>query len=333
MNIHKMMQPEPLDKKGGMLYLHLNRSGIGKKVQMKTELEKVIFDFLEYTKKEKGYSENTLCAYRRDLAQFVEFLNKAGVPPSIKTSLNKSAIRTFSYSVREKGLKPKTLARKLAAIKSLCHYCVKQKILSANPSKALATPRIEKPLPVFLTRSQAEELNSAEAPTKEPIRNRAIIELFYGSGIRLSELHGLNIGDIDKHSMTLKVLGKGNKERIVPVTKVALELTEHYLRERAQTGLSDPVFTTKEGARLSRRQIERIVSKGLQGVSLRNKRSPHVLRHSFATHLLDAGADIRAVKELLGHASLSTTQIYTHVSKEHLLKVYRQAHPRAEKFE
>jgi integrase/recombinase XerC len=207
---------------------------------------------------------------------------------------------------------------------------VKQRLLSVNPSKTLATPKMDKPLPVFLTGTQAEELEEVTS-AEDNARDRAIVEFFYGSGIRLSELHGLAFGDIDRGKMTVRVMGKGRKERIVPLTGQSVEALEEYMKARAgESGAGDPVFVNGKGARLSRRQIERIVSKSLARVSQQKKKSPHVLRHSFATHLLDSGADIRAVKELLGHSSLATTQVYTHISREHLMKVYRQAHPKAE---
>ncbi|KMQ50023.1 Tyrosine recombinase XerC [Chitinispirillum alkaliphilum] len=296
-----------------------------------SQLEDVINDFLEYTRKERGYSEHTISAYRIDLGQYVTFLKRSDVPTDLLSSLNKGNIRMYTYSLRENGLKPKSVARKIASLKSLCNYCVRQKLLAANPAKALATPKQEKNLPVFLSQSQAGELNSLPLEGEENIRNQAICEIFYGSGIRLSELHSLNVADLDNRAMTLHVMGKGNKERIVPVTRQAIDLVRQYISLRPPgESVKDPLFTNKKGGRLSRRQIERIVNKMLTGISTRRKKSPHVLRHSFATHMLDSGADIRAVKELLGHSSLSATQIYTHISREHLLRVYRQAHPRAE---
>ena len=294
-----------------------------------SELGQVIGRFLDYARKEKGYSEHTVEAYGRDLGQFMDFmaLKEVGLTPA--AALSKASLRLFTYHIKEEGLKARSVARKIASLKSLCRYCVKQRILSVNPSKALATPKMDKPLPVFLTTAQAETLEDVTAA--DNARDRAIVEFFYGAGIRLSELHGLAVGDIDKNNMTVRVMGKGRKERIVPLTKQALDAMEEYLQTRPNgVGIQDAIFVNKKGERLSRRQIERIVENSLSQVSLQKKKSPHVLRHSFATHLLDSGADIRAVKELLGHSSLATTQVYTHISREHLLKVYRQAHPKAE---
>lgn len=291
-----------------------------------------IRQFLDYVRKEKGFSDHTIEAYSSDLNQFISFLQEKKIALSLTNALARLNLRAFTYHLGETGHKPRSIARKLAALKSLCRYCVRHHLLSANPSKSLATPKLDKILPVFLTRKQAEGLTSPSENTEEKIRNHAIIELFYGSGIRLSELHALTPDAVDMRGATVRVLGKGRKERIVPITMQTIDALQAYLRQRGQAVKgNDPLFANDKNGRLSRRQIERIVAKELQAVSFQKKRSPHVLRHSFATHLMDGGADIRAVKELLGHSSLATTQVYTHISKEHLLKVYRQAHPRAEK--
>jgi site-specific recombinase XerD len=186
---------------------------------------------------------------------------------------------------------------------------------------------------VFLTQKQTEMLVPPPRESTEALlRNHAIIEFFYGSGLRLAELQALAVNSVNTKNETVRVMGKGRKERVVPLTATAVEAMNTYLSVRTSVKApGSPLFTGSRGNPLSRRQIERIVAKELSFVSQQKKRSPHVLRHSFATHLMDAGADIRAVKELLGHSSLSTTQIYTHVSREHLLKAYKQAHPRAER--
>jgi integrase/recombinase XerC len=295
-----------------------------------TELGLIVGRFLEYARKEKGYSEHTVGAYGSDLEQFMEFLARKEIELTA-AALAKTPLRLFMHSVGEQGLKARSIARKLASIKSLCGYCIRQRIIAVNPTKALATPKLDSPLPVFLSSSQAAALEEVTAADTFAARDRAIVELFYGSGIRLSELHGLALCDIDRRKMTVRVMGKGRKERIVPLTNQAVEAIDAYLGERpGGPGLSEPIFLNDRGRQLSKRQIERIVGRSLSEVSLHKKKSPHVLRHSFATHLLDSGADIKAVKELLGHSSLATTQVYTHISTEHLRKVYRKAHPRAE---
>ncbi|MBN1129197.1 MAG: tyrosine recombinase XerC [Chitinispirillaceae bacterium] len=289
--------------------------------------------FFAYLEKEKGFSGHTLQAYRSDLDQFAAFIDDRQIPASLTRTLTKPVLRAFTFSLNSKKLKSRSIARKIAALKSFCRFCARRHLLPNNPSKLLSAPKLEKQLPVFLTRHQADRI--APPPGSSPLellRNHAIIEFFYGSGIRLSELQTLTIGSVNTRAATVRVMGKGRKERIVPLTTSALDAMKRYLAGRAASRAPDtPLFTAGSGTALSRRQIQRVVSAMLSLVSQQKKKSPHVLRHSFATHLMDAGADIRAVKELLGHSSLATTQIYTHVSREHLLKAYQQAHPRAER--
>ncbi|MBN2037757.1 MAG: tyrosine recombinase [Chitinispirillaceae bacterium] len=298
-----------------------------------SSLIKATEQFFSCLEKEKGFSVHTLKAYRQDLDQFRLFLCSQDTPPSLEKAMDRKMLRAFTFSLSRKKLRPRTIARKIAAVKSFSRFCTRRHLVGHNAAKLLSAPKIDKPLPAFLTRTQTDRL--LPPPQNSPadvLRNHAIIEFFYGSGIRLSELQALTIGAIDTRNATVRVMGKGRKERIVPLTATALSSMEQYLNKRAASRAPDsPLFTSSKGRPLSRRQIQRIVNKELALVSQQKKRSPHVLRHSFATHLMDAGADIRAVKELLGHASLATTQIYTHVSREHLLKAYKQAHPRAEK--
>ncbi len=297
---------------------------------MANDLAKTIDRFLDYLTKQRGFSQNTVQAYRRDLTQFQDYAAETLGEVGLHDSLTKGIIRSFTYSLASRNLRPRSVARKVATLKSFSRYCARQKIISSNPAKTIVAPKLDKPLPSFLTEKQAKALDAPVAePTIDVLRDRAIIELFYGSGMRLSELHSLNIGIIDRHQITIRVIGKGRKERIIPVPQSAVQAVDAYLRARGPADLQQPLFANKKGERLSIRQIQRIVEREIARVSTQKKKSPHVLRHSFATHMLDAGADIRAVKELLGHSSLSTTQIYTHVSKEHLRKTYLQAHPRA----
>jgi tyrosine recombinase XerC len=294
-------------------------------------LNAVIDEFLDYLHKEKGFSDHTVAAYRRDLAQFSIFIENRMSNSSFEDIMQKSVLRAFVFSLSKHSLAPRSVARKIATLKSFCRFCMRRSILQVNPAKTLTTPRLSKPLPTFLTKTQAQALTPhADGPAQsvEQLRDEAIVELFYGSGLRLSELHGLNQDALNKNQLLVRVMGKGGKERIVPLTPQTLHALDLY-HARAAASVDGALFTNAQGGRLSRRQIQRVVQRRLGGVSQQKKRSPHVLRHSYATHLMDEGADIRAVKELLGHASLSTTQIYTHVSKEHLRKVYRQAHPRS----
>lgn len=299
---------------------------------MAVQLSTTIEQFLDYLKKERGFSEHTISAYQSDLEQFSTYLQTQKSPPeSLQESLTKLHLRGFLFGLSHSGMKPRSIARKLAALKSLCRFCLRKQLLSANPTKALATPKLDKTLPVFLTQNQAERLLPNEQIAPDRLRNQLIVEFFYGSGIRLSELHGLDISSVDPRNKTVRVLGKGRKERILPLTDIAISLMERYVHTtRRGTESEGALFVNNRGERLSKRQIQRVVGKELAQVSQQKKRSPHVLRHTFATHLMDGGADIRAVKELLGHSSLATTQVYTHISREHLLKAYRLAHPRAE---
>jgi integrase/recombinase XerC len=298
-----------------------------------SSLSTALEHFFAYIEKEKGFSGHTLQAYRRDLCQFLVFIREKQVPDSLEQAMKKSVLRAFTFSLGAKKLKPRSVARKIAAIKSFSRFCARRHLLQSNPAKLLSTPKLDRQLPVFLTRSQADRI--VPPPPGSPsdlLRNHALIEFFYGSGIRLSELQALTIGAVNTGNATVRVMGKGRKERIVPLTATAIEAMKQYLDARKMSRSSEtPLFISDTGRPLSRRHIQRIVAQELALVSQQKKRSPHVLRHSFATHLMDAGADIRAVKELLGHSSLATTQIYTHVSREHLLKAYKQAHPRAER--
>ena len=309
---------------------------IGKKGPFMSDFFSAIESFLLYLQKEKGYSGHTVSAYKSDLDQFKEFVKIIPGAETLESIMEKRVLRSFTYSLGDHKLKPRSIARKVAALKSFSKYCIRRHLLSVNQAKLISTPKLDRPLPAFLTEKQAIALAApgkdtvAIEDTLNAIRNSAIVELFYGSGLRLSELHACDRHTVDVRKRTIRVLGKGRKERIVPVTDQLLALLKRYQEMRPDSAEPDsPLFTNSKGKRLSRRHIERIVSAEIAKVSQQKKKSPHVLRHSFATHLLDGGADIRAVKELLGHASLSTTQIYTHLSKERLLKVYKQAHPRA----
>lgn len=292
----------------------------------------VVEDFLRYLEKEKNFSRYTISAYNSDLQQYITFLKNKKCTLNLNESLRKPNLRAFTFKLSNDGQKPRSVARKIAALKSFSKYCQKKGFLKTNPAKVIASPKLDKPLPVFLTQKQTSQLEPPSSEDEMQVRNHAILEFFYGSGIRLSELHDLNIGSVNTKQELIRVLGKGRKQRIVPLTSAAMVALNRYLHLRKiDNNMETPLFTGKDGQRLSRRQLERIIQRRLSEVSSNKKRSPHVLRHSFATHLLDEGADIRAVKELLGHASLTTTQVYTHISKEHLLKVYKQAHPRAER--
>jgi integrase/recombinase XerC len=306
-----------------------NRSG-----KLDNGFDSILSQFFDYLLKERGFSAHTLDAYRRDLAQFAAFINERTGKKNlqIRECMSKMHLRAFLFMLSNGGMKPRSIARKLAALKSFSRFCIRRGFLTSNPTKVLASPKPDKTLPVFLTKKQAAQLESTTTGnTDDTLRNQLIIELLYGSGIRLSELYALDTTSLELRQKTVRVMGKGKKERIVPLTDSTITLARQYMAwTRCSVAETVPLLRNKNGERLSRRQIQRIVQNELSRVSQQQKKSPHVLRHSFATHLMDAGADIRAVKELLGHASLTTTQIYTHISREHLQRAYRQAHPRAE---
>lgn len=297
--------------------------------------------YLGYLKHEKRLSPNTLEAYRRDLAQFLAFLEKERGGEVEPESVEKNRIRRFLAEIAGNRYKKSSLGRKLTAVKSFFRYLCVIGRLAVNPAAGIATPKKEKRLPTFLDENETEKMAALPQGTGfTALRDRAILELLYGSGIRLSELTALNADAVDEREKSLRVFGKGSKERIVMVTEPYLELHHRYLAERAaylstlagkEGGFksADALFLNPQGKRLSNRSVQRIVGKKLSQVTGKAKKSPHVLRHSFATHLLNAGADLMAVKELLGHENLSTTQVYTHVTVERLKKIYDKAHPRA----
>jgi tyrosine recombinase XerC len=289
--------------------------------------------YLGYLAVERGYSPHTISAYQNDLNQFVDFLRQQGIDSFDRVT--KNILRSFLAHSLNKGLGKKSIARRVASIRSLFKYLHRQRVVHRNPALTLLSPRVERRLPTFLDEQTMR--NVVEAPDvtlPHGKRDAAILELLYSTGMRRSELIGLRISDVDFTRKTLKVQGKGSKQRIVPVGSTALQALRKYLEEeRRWSSPADPhapLFVTSRGERLYPVAVNRIVYKHLARVSEVEKKSPHVIRHSFATHLLNRGADLAAVRELLGHESLSTTQIYTHVSTERMKKVYRQTHPKAE---
>lgn len=301
-------------------------------------MKKYIKKYLLYLTFERNFSENTVKAYEIDLTQFNAFLEEQLATDRIRPDdIDKLAVRHFLARLQQGGFSKKSIARKLACIRSFLKYLCREGVVEFNPAAHLATPKIEKTLPSFLDVAQASK--AMELPDRKDVfglRDAAILELLYSTGIRLSELIGLNTSSIDPVGEIVKVIGKGKKQRIVPVGRKALEVLRSYMEKRNEllkVGTSKSakgaLFLNRNGGRLSARSVQKIVEKYLRIVSHVQKMSPHVLRHTFATHMLDAGADLKAVKELLGHVSLSTTQVYTHVTLDRLKKVYDQAHPRA----
>jgi integrase/recombinase XerC len=272
--------------------------------------------------KQRNMSANTIEAYRRDLVQLFTSTGTDG-----PQNIGRDDIRRHLGNLQRKGLDKRSAARKLSAFKAFFRFCVREGLCPSNPAQGIRAPRMERKLPCFLSEFQAAKaMHPTDGSEKGDARNNALLEMLYGSGLRASELVGLKAGDIDLNSGLVRVTGKGGKQRIVPLTRESRKKLEPLLAGLAP---GKPVFIGARGGPLGRRQLQRIVQRRLRSAGHGGKASPHVLRHTFATHLLDRGADLKAVKELLGHASLSTTQIYTHVSVERLKNVYRQAHPRA----
>ena len=298
--------------------------------------------FLRYVEHERQLSPNTVRAYTDDLAEFEEFLGRYyGSPEWTWAGVDRLAIRSWMGDCATvRGLAKSSIARKLSAVRSFYRYLHVEERVDANPARPVRTPKRDRTLPGFLTLDQMKELFAlAEARAAEggfhALRNLAVVELFYATGMRLSELQGLDVADLDVVADRARVRGKGRKERIVPLGGAAARALRRYYEardrvlEQAPRGDRRAVFVSQTGKRLTVRQVQNVVGAFLKWVADETGLSTHSLRHTFATHMLDAGADLMAVKELLGHASLSTTRIYTHTSKERLKKVYRQAHPRA----
>jgi integrase/recombinase XerC len=297
-------------------------------------------DFLRHLADERQLSPNTLKAYRRDLGQLESFLcdylGRDGWAWS-DPEVDRLALRAFLGWLSREGLAKRTIARKLAAARTFFSFLHAEELVPSNPARTVRAPKLEKRLPGHLTASDVDVVfayaeSRASENTLAGTRALVVLEMLYGSGLRLSELHGLDRSAVDERGGQVRVLGKGGKERIVPVTRSALRAIGRYEPRRREVARpeQDALLVNRDGGRLSRRSIQSSVRDALEQAAGARGLSTHALRHSFATHLMEAGADLLAVKDLLGHVSLSTTQIYTHTSKERLLRVYRHAHPRSE---
>lgn len=304
-------------------------------------MKQLIRKYLKYLKIERNSSDHTITSYQNDLNQLLDFASrylKQDEDSLDISEIDRLIIRLWLGELTEKGMSRNTIARKVAAVRSFFKYCYKRSYITNNPAHLLIIPKKEQRLPKTV---QAGEINKMMdlADEKDPatIQERAILELFYSTGIRLSELTNLNVKDIQIPQKQLTVFGKGSKQRIVPLGEKAINAIENHLHNRnelftSQTSNNDmnALFLSVGGKRIYSRMVQRIIKKYLLKVSEVTQKSPHTLRHSFATHMLNAGADIRLIKEFLGHANLASTQIYTHTSVERLQKIYSQAHPRAE---
>ena len=298
-------------------------------------IEKLSLDFVAKLEHEKGFSEHTLRAYHKDLLQFDNFL-KAEKRSSLE-SINHLLLRRFLAVLRSKNYSKTTIARKLASIRSFFKFLIREGELVSNPFEMLRTPKQDKKLPHFLSITEVDVLlKTPDSSTVMGLRDMAIMETLYSTGIRVSELVGLDEGSIDFIAGMIKVQGKGKKERLVPIGSPATKAINKYIdsksmskkKEEKSVSRSEPLFLNKYGGRLTARSVARSLDKYLKVSGINLLTSPHTFRHSFATHLLDKGADLRSVQEMLGHSSLSTTQVYTHITTERLKNVYDKAHPR-----
>lgn len=308
-----------------------------------------IEEYLNYIRVAGNFSDNTVISYQNDLKQFLNFLfeaykdSKTLLPEKFifdVKSINKKDIKNFISDLilaqkidvkKVKKYNTKSISRKISTLKSFFKYLKKRNLIDKNPASVLVFPKLAKNLPYFVSESEMEKLLEGSKTIDLSITDKAILELFYSTGIRLSELINLKMQNVNFQNKTIKVLGKGSKERIIPFGEKANSALKNYLEIRNISNIKklDNFFVSNKGAKLYPMQVQRLVNKDLSIVTEMKKKSPHVLRHTFATHLLDKGADIRAVKDMLGHESLSTTQVYTHLTPEKLKKVYNQAHPKA----
>ncbi len=311
----------------------------------KHSIRNMIGSFIETLASEKGYSDNTCRAYMNDLTEFASYASEGQLPDNEDRRENRLDDKSFMVEdvdhlmIRgylgflHKRNKKKSIARKLSALRSFLRYLVRLGIITDNPADLILTPKQDKNIPAYLTVDEMFHLlDSIKADSLAGFRNRAIFETMYSSGIRVSELAGLNIADVDFGGRVIRVLGKGGKERIVPVGDKAVRAVRAYMDKLRGEGVSlsenGPLFLNRSKGRLTTRSIGRILENFVREFCISVPVSPHALRHSFATHMLDAGADLRVVQELLGHKSLSTTQKYTHVSIDRLMETYDKAHPR-----
>ena len=302
-------------------------------------MEKPVGVFILFLKNEKNYSNNTVISYKNDLIQLLNYLkdNKILKANNIQC-INRNIMRKYIVYLKKNNYSVRSISRKISTIRSFFNFLSREGMIKTNPTINLITPKIDKKLPYFLYLQEIKKfIESTPRHTLLGIRDRAILELLYGTGIRVGELVNLNIHDIDMYEKTIRIFGKGSKERILPLGNPGIEAVQKYLtsrnlfRKNISINKNDlnALLLNRFGGRLSARSIRRIIIKYMKIAGLNKKISPHVLRHSFATHLLGGGADLRSVQELLGHESLSTTQIYTHITKERLKVIYKKSHPRS----
>ena len=295
----------------------------GEQVETLPELAE---SFLTYLAHERNASEHTLSAYRRDIRRLCQTQNVSDFQ-----TVSSAQIRAHVVELHQMGLSAASVSRALSSMRALFKFGVRRKLVEHDPTSGVANPKLPRTLPTVLDVDQVGQLFKSDGDDSLDRRNVAMFELFYSSGIRLGELVALDVGDLDLNAGTARVVGKGNKMRVVPVGSYAARAIKRYLATRSQVGPSDPLFVGKRGARINRSVVGSAVKQVGMSKFGSDELHPHVLRHSFASHMLESSGDLRAVQEYLGHANINTTQIYTHLDYQHLAEVYDKAHPRAKR--
>ncbi len=298
---------------------------------MNHSAQQLLKKFMTYLSTERRLSVHTAAAYQHDLEECMAFCDKHAL--NDWQGIDHQHVRMFAAAEHRRGISPRSIQRRLSSLRSFYNFLLREGVVKLNPAVEVKAPKIKKTLPDTIDPDQMNQLLSFRADATLDKRDKAIMELFYSSGLRLSELVALNLEDVDLHDCTVRVTGKGNKTRIVPVGRYAVTAIQQWLQERSAVKLHDPhaVFVAQSGKRLGARAIQLRVAAWAKKQGLSQHLHPHLFRHSFASHLLESSHDLRGVQELLGHANISTTQVYTHLDFQHLAKIYDATHPRAQR--
>ncbi|MDP2905638.1 MAG: site-specific tyrosine recombinase XerD [Candidatus Omnitrophota bacterium] len=294
-------------------------------------MKELIEPFLDYLSVERGLSKNTVVSYRRDLVSYLDFLGNSRIVAL--SSATRNDIGNFMLQQKDKGIAANSIARRLAAVRMFHRFLLSERILKNDPTSLIESPKLSKKIPEALSVNEVEALLSAPGGRdKQGIRDKAILELFYATGMRVSEVVELRLDSVNLDVGFLRCIGKGNKERVVPVGRKAIESVKKYLQSSRSVFLgkkeSEYLFVSRLGKKISRQSLWKLIKGYARDAGIKKPMRPHILRHSFATHLLERGADLRSVQEMLGHANISTTQIYTHINKDRLKSIHRMFHPR-----
>jgi len=294
-------------------------------------MKELIEPFLDYLSVERGLSKNTVVSYRRDLVSYLDFLGNSRIEALSRATRND--IGNFMLREKDRGIAANSIARRLAAVRMFHRFLLSERILKDDPTSLIESPKLSKKIPEALSVNEVEALLSAPSGRdKQGIRDKAILELFYATGMRVSEVVELKADSINLDVGFLRCIGKGNKERVVPVGRKAIESVKKYLQSSRSVFLgkkeSEYLFVSRLGRKISRQSLWKLIKRYARDAGIKKPMRPHILRHSFATHLLERGADLRSVQEMLGHANISTTQIYTHINKDRLKSIHRMFHPR-----